>query len=155
MCVCISPAQRRVAPPHPQPRLEETDRNSALSRRSAFGSLSNTRDPLYTVRTYYHTPCPGRCVRPHLPLLAPATMGLHGVVLLMDMYQWTTHVRKANMDMDHTVYIRCGLASMDERWKLDRLCCEAAVVDTYDGSRTGALCHVLKNRRSPDERGQR
>ena len=94
-------------------------------------------------------------MRAHLPLLAPATMGLHGVVLLMDMYQWTTHVRKANMDMDHTVYIRCGLASMDERWKLDRLCCEAAVVDTYDGSRTGALCHVLKNRRSPDERGQR
>ena len=63
------------------------------------------------------------------------------------------------MDMDHTVYIRCGLGSMawsmDERWKLDRLCLEAAVVDTYDGSRTGALCHVLKNRRSPDERGQR
>ena len=49
------------------------------------------------------------------------------MVLLMDMDQWTTHVRKANMDMDHTVYIRCGLASMDERWKLDRLCCEAAV----------------------------
>ena len=100
-------------------------------------------------------PLPGE-VRAHIfRSLAPATMGLHGVVLLMDMYQWTTHVRKANMDMDHTVYIRCGLASMDERWKLDRLCFEAAVVDTYDGSRTGALCHVLKNRRSPDERGQR
>ena len=38
-------------------------------------------------------------------------MGLHGVVLLMDMDQWTTHVRKATgymrtiMDMDHTVFV--------------------------------------------------
>ena len=79
-------------------------------------ALSLILEILFTLSVHIITsPCPGRCVRAHLPLLAPATMGLHGVVLLMDMYPWTTHERKANMDMDHTVYIRCGLASMDER----------------------------------------
>ena len=58
------------------------------------------------------------------------------------------------MDMDHTVFV-ADLRRWMNNEKLDRLCCEAAVVDTYDGSRAGALCHVLKNRRSPDERGQR
>ena len=119
-------------------------------------ALSLILEILFTLSVHIVTPLARGGACGHIfRSLAPATMGLHGVVLLMDMYQWTTHVRKANMDMDHTVYIRCGLASMDERWKLDRLCFEAAVVDTYDGSRTGALCHVLKNRRSPDERGQR
>ena len=96
-------------------------------------------------------------MRAHLLLLR---CGDHGtarfVVLLMDMDQWTTHVRKANGHGPHRLHsLRTWVDGMDERWKLDRLCCEAAVVDTYDGSRAGTLCHVLKNRRSPDERGQR
>ena len=114
------------------------------------------------VRTYYNTPVlPGGACAHIFCCLAPATTGLHGVVLLMDMDQWPTHVSCALrlMDKDHTVYIRCGLGSM--AWMNDgNLTASAsrpphAVVDTYDGSRTGALCHVLKNRRSPDERGQR
>eukprot|EP00964_Phaeocystis_antarctica_P109994 scaffold74378_cov71-Phaeocystis_antarctica.AAC.6 len=52
------------------------------------------------------------------------------------------------MNMDHSIadFIALGLR------KLGRQCCEAALIDTHDGSRTGALCRVLK-RRSPDKHG--
>ena len=64
------------------------------------------------VRTYYNTPFARRCVRAHLLLLSCGDHGTARCGALNGHGPMDNTCALRLMDMDHTVYIRCGLGSM-------------------------------------------
>ena len=127
-CVYLAFPETRCAASPPTP-AGQTDRNSDEPHVGLWLS-PYSRCPRFAQSVHIITPLlPGGACAHIFCCLAPATTGLHGVVLLMDMDQWTTHVRKANGHGPHRLHsLRTWVDGMDERWKLDRLCLEAAVV---------------------------